>query len=126
LVAKEVSERHDARAQPCHGLRQRALVDLEQPEIRPARGDESGRDPGEQVRARTVPGEAVVPAEDLRRHGRGRRLAVRRGHDRDSVRQPRGELVDRTGIDLPQRLAGNRRAASTTRDAGEAAAKAEM
>ena len=57
-----------------------------------------------------------------RRHRGGRRLAVRRRDERRALRQPRGEPVDRAGIELPEQLAGQRRAAAAPREPREAAA----
>ena len=46
-----------------------------------------------------VVGEPVPRAEDLGRHRRGRRLAVRGGDDRAPRREPGGEAVDRAGVE---------------------------
>ena len=112
LVAGEVSEQHCAGADAADDLRQRALVDLQQPELGVPLCEQGGRDARDEVRARPVPGESSAAADDLRHHRRGRRLAVRRRDDGRSLRQPRRQRVDRARIELPEQLAGNRRAAA--------------
>ena len=119
LVAEEVAEQHRARADAADDLRQRALVDLEQPELGVALGEQGRGDPGDEIRARAVPGELAAGLEDLRRHRRRRRLPVRRRDDGRAVRQPRRERVDRARIELPEQLARQRRAAAGAREAGE-------
>ncbi len=114
LVAEEVAEGEDARLQPRERLGQRGLVHLEQPELGSPRRDEGRRDPGEQVRTGPVPREASPIAEDLRRH-RGRRgLAVRRREDNGALGQASRERVHRSGVELPQHLSGDGRAAPAT------------
>ena len=121
LVAEEVAEQHGARPDAAHDLGQRALVHLEQAELRVALRQERGGDAGGEVRARAVPGEATSRLEDLGGHRSRRRLPVRRGDDRGAVRQPRGERVDRARIELPEQLARQRRAAARARQARELA-----
>ena len=88
------------------------LVDLEQAQIGIGRGEEGGGDAGGEVGAGVVPGEPVAAAEDAREHRARRRLAVRRGDDRDAGRQLGRERVEGAGIDLPEELPGQRRAAT--------------
>ncbi len=120
LIAEEVPQAEHARPDPRGHLRQRRLVDLEQPELR-APGLEQGRgDPGHEVRAGPVVGEAVPRAEDLRGHRRGRRLAVRGRDQRRAAREARGEPVDRPRIELPEQLPRHGRAATGAGEAGKA------
>jgi hypothetical protein len=116
LVAEEVAEADGARPHPPRHLRQGGLVDLEEPELGAARLEERRRDARHEIRARVVVGEARAWPQDLGRHRRRRRLPVRRRHERRALRQSRGEPVDRARIDLPQELAGQRRAAAAARE----------
>ena len=52
--------------------------------------------------------EPKARAEDLGRHRRGRRLAVRGRDDGDSGRQAGGQPVDRAGVELREELARHR------------------
>ena len=124
LVAEEVAEQHRARPDPANDLRQRAFVDLEQAQVGVALGEEGGGDPGDEVRAGAVPGEPAARLEDLGGH-RGRRgLAVRRRDDGGAVAKPCRERVDRAGIELPEELARQRRAAARAGDPGELGGRA--
>ena len=70
-----------ARPDAPHDLRQRALVDLEQPELGVALRQERRGDAGDQICAGAVPGELAPRLEDLRGHRRRGRLPVRGGDD---------------------------------------------
>ena len=59
--------------------------------------------------------------EDRRGERGGRRLPVRRGDEGGAERQPAREPVDRLRIELPEQLAGERRAAARPGEAGEPA-----
>ena len=119
LVAEQVSQFDDAGPGTAKDLRQRKLVDLEEPELRVARGEQRGRDARSEVRARVVPCQAPCGGEDRRGHGRRRRLPVRRGDERDAEREPPGERVERAGVELPHELAGQRRPAAAAGGARE-------
>ena len=121
LIAEEVAESDDPRPRSRDRFGKRPFVDLEQPQIRLARGDERRRDSGEEIRAGAVPGKTVIASEDLCRHRGRRRLPVRRRHQRDAVRKPRRESIHGTGIELPEHLPGNRGAAAAPRETREAA-----
>jgi hypothetical protein len=82
LVAEEVPEADRTRTNTPRDLREGALVDLQQAQLRVVSGQQRRRDARDEVRAGVVVGEADARAEDRRRHRRGRRLAVRRGHER--------------------------------------------
>src|SRR5205823_5307122 len=56
LIAEEIPEAERARPQPARDLRQRAFVDLEEPELSPAGGEQGRGDAGDEVRARRVVG----------------------------------------------------------------------
>ena len=60
LVAEQVSQFDDARPGTAKDLRQRELVDLEEPELRVARGEQRRRDARREVRARVVPCKATA------------------------------------------------------------------
>ena len=104
LVAEEVREADDARPCASHDLWERELVDLEQAELRVARGEQGRRDPRGQVRAGSIPREPAHGGEDRARHRHGRRLAVRRGHERDARGEAARERVER-GRDRASRRA---------------------
>ena len=87
LVAEQVPEADDPGPCAPHHLGERELVDLEQTELRVSRGEQRGRDPGRQVRAGAIPGKSAHGGEDRARHRGRRRLAVRRGHERDARRE---------------------------------------
>jgi hypothetical protein len=118
LVAEEVREQQRARLHAARDLGQCALVDLQQAELRVARGEEGGGDPRDEVGTGAVPGEPA-PAQDLRHHRRRRRLAVRGGDEGGAVGQPRGQRVDRAWIELPEQLARDRRAPARAGEARE-------
>ncbi len=117
LVAKQVAETDGARPQAPQHLRQRALVDLEQPELGAVGCEQGGGDAGDEVRAGAVVREPEPAAQDLGRHRSGGRLAVRGGDERAPGGQPRGQPVDRAGIELRQELARHGRAAARTGEA---------
>jgi len=76
---------------------------------------QGGRDPRQQVRARTVVGQRDPRAQDLGRHRRGGRLAVRRRDEHRPGREARREHVDGAGIELPQELSRDGRPAAATK-----------
>ncbi len=119
LVAEEVCEQDRPGPDPAHHLGERALVDLEQAQLRVSRGEEGRGDAGDEVRARAVVREPEARAQDLGRHRRGGRLPVRRRHDRGAGGQPGGEAVDRSGVELREQLAGHGRAAAGARQPRE-------
>ena len=112
LVTEEVAEAHDARSAAPHHLGQRELIDLEQPQIGVTRPEQCRRDPRGEVGAGVVPGKAVGGREDRARHRRRRRLPVRRRDKRHTQGKPGRERVERTRVELPDQLAGQRRAAA--------------
>ena len=123
LVAEEVAEADRSRPQPPHELGQRALVHLEQPEIGVLGAEQRGGDSRDEVRAGSVVREPVPRTQDLGRHRRCRRLAVRGRDDCGSRRQSRGQAVDRVAVELGEELARNRRAAAgseASRERGDA------
>jgi hypothetical protein len=120
LVAEEVRQADDTRADAARHLRERALVHLEEAEVGDPRRQQRRRHPTHQIRAGAVVRHAQPGAEDLGGHGGGRRLAVRRRHERRPQRQPRGEPVDRVRVELRQELARNRGAAAPPGGAGKA------
>src|SRR5207244_9793103 len=70
-----------------------------------------------------------LPSQDPRGHRRRRRLAVCRRDQRGAERKSPRKLVDRRRIELPQRLAGNGRAAagaSQTREASCGACEKDL
>ena len=111
LIAEQVAQAQSPRPQPGRHLGQGSLVDLEEPELRVAHLEQSGGDSRHEVRPRAVVREANARAEDGCGHRSRRGLAVRRRDERRAERQPRGELVDCARIELPEQLAGHRRAA---------------
>ena len=117
LVAEEIAEAHDPRADARCDLRQRPLVDLEQPQLRAARRKQRRRDPRDQVGTGPVVREPKSGPQGLGGHRRGRRLAVRRGDESGALRQPGGQAVDRAGVELPEQLAGDGRPAAAARQA---------
>ena len=112
LVAKEIPEADGFRFDTQEDLGQCRLVHLEEAELGRACVEERRGHPRDQVRARPVVRQAKTFTENACRHRRGRRLAVRRGDHRRAERQPRGEAVDRSGIELPDQLSGDCRAAA--------------
>ena len=107
LVAEEVAEEQRLRPDPAGHLGQRALVDLEQPELGVARVQERGGDAGDEVGARVVVRDPDARPQDLGDHRRGRRLAVRRRDGDRALRQPRGERVDRAGSSFQSSFPGS-------------------
>ena len=94
LVAEEVPE------QTARGRTRRATSGSaasstsKRPELRVARGEQGRSDPGDEVRARAVVGQANRWREDLGRHRSGRRLAVRRRDERRPLGKASREAVD--------------------------------
>ena len=118
LVAEQVPEADRPRPDPAHHLGKMCLVELEEAELGARRrGNERGDDPGHEVRPGAVVRELEARREDLRDHRARRRLPVRRRDDGGPQRQPGREPVERARIDPPQELAGQRRAASGSREA---------
>jgi hypothetical protein len=117
LIAKEVAEDDDLRRYALDHGRKHEFVDLEQaklgtPTLEERRGDTRGK-----VRTGVIPREPVSLGEDFGRNRARRRLAVgRRDHDA-AERQPVGERAKSAGIELPEELAGQGRAAPATREA---------
>ena len=112
LVAEEVGDEYRTRLHaPCH-LGQRRLVHLEEAELRIRRREEGGGDPGDEVRARGVVGEPEARPQDLRRHRRRGRLAVRRADHGAAVLESSRQLPDGVGRHAQERLAGQARAAA--------------
>ena len=120
LVAEEVPERHRARPRALHRLRQRSLVDLEEPELGAVRAHERRCDPREEVRSRSVPRERPVRAQDPRGHRGRRRLSVGRRDERGAEREAGGQRIDRGRVELPEELARDRRATAAAGRAREA------
>jgi hypothetical protein len=112
LVAEEVAEEDGARPHPAGGLRQRGLVDLEEPELGARRGEEGRGDPRDQVRPGGVVSQPEPRPQDGRRHRRRRRLPVRRRDEHRALRELAGQPVDRAGMRLPEHLPGEGRAAA--------------
>ncbi len=112
LVTKEVSERDHVRSRSPDRLGKRTLVHLEQAKLGIATRHEGRGKPGEEIRARPVPGEPVLVTEDLRRHRRRGRLPVRGGDQRHAGGEPGRERVDGARIELPEELPRQRRAAT--------------
>ena len=115
LVTEEIREADDAWSNARGDLGQRALVDLEQAELRITRGEERRRYAGHEIGSRAVVCESETRPQDLRGHRRCRRLTVGGRDQGGAERKPCRETVDRLGIELPEELAGNRRAASAPR-----------
>ena len=124
LVAEEIAEADRPRAHPPHHLRQGRLVHLEQPQLGAVGGEKRRRHPGDEVRAGAVVREPVPRPQDLRRHRRGGRLPVRRREDGRTLREPRGETVDRARIELGQELSRHRRPAARAGEARQAGHRA--
>src|SRR5438067_8230271 len=80
LVAKKVAETHGAGPQPTGNFRQRRFVDLEQPQLHVASGEERRGNAGDEIRAGAVVREPDPAAENTSGHRRRGRLAVRRRH----------------------------------------------
>ena len=121
LVAKQVPEAHDTRPRAPHDLRERELVDLEQPQLGVAYGKHRRGDARREVRTGVVPGETARGGENRRGHRGRRRLPVGRRDERDPLRQPARERVECPGIELPHELPGKRRPAAAAGRAGEPA-----
>jgi hypothetical protein len=85
---EEVPQADGLRPDPARDVRQGALVHLEEPEIGAVVDEERGGDAGDQVCPGAIVGEGHLPAQDLRDHGGGRRLPVRRGDQRRAEREP--------------------------------------
>jgi hypothetical protein len=105
LVAEEIPEADRPRPYAPQDLRQRGFIHLEQAELGVAGREEGGGDPGEEVRARVVVREWEARTQDLGRHRRGRRLAVRRGQNGDSRGKPGRQAVDRARVELREEFA---------------------
>jgi hypothetical protein len=112
LVAKQVAQADRTWPQPACDLRQRRFVDLEQPELCLARGQERGGDAGDEVRAGAVVGEPDPAAQDASCHRRSRCLTVGRGDERGAQWKTACQLVDRARIELPEQLPRHGRAAT--------------
>ena len=112
LVSKEVSEADRPRPDAARDLRQSGLVDLEESELRVPGGEESGGDPGDEIRTRCVVSEAQAGGEDLGSHRRARRLPVRRRDQRRAKRKALRKPVERIGIERRQQLARHGRASA--------------
>jgi hypothetical protein len=105
LVAKQVGEEHGAGVQLRADAVQPELVDLEQAQLA---GDRSMAPGGRRQGRRHAPGHVgprpVVDEtgaralEHRRRHGRGRRLAVRGRDDRAAAGQAGRQVLDGVGI----------------------------
>src|SRR5207247_1176432 len=94
LVAEQVRDQYDARADPPEHARQRRLIDFEHPDVTaklPAPivlGEQRAGDASLQVRAGAVVYRTPASrAHDVGQHPRGRRLPVRAGDEHDSVRE---------------------------------------
>ncbi len=125
LVAEEVPEQQRPRPDPPRDLRERRLVDLEQPELGTVGMEEGGGDPGDEIRAGAVVRDSEAWLEDRRHHRGGRRLAVRRRDERRALLEPRREPVDRARVQLPEQLAGQGRTAAAAREPRERTRAAE-
>src|SRR5262249_4965160 len=112
LVAEQVPEAERTRAQPIGDLGERGLVDLEQPELGIPYLEERRSDTGDEIRSGAIVRKPKPRTEDLRRHCRRGRLPVRRRDERRAEREPGGEPVDGTGIELPEHLPGGGRPAA--------------
>jgi len=105
LVPEEISQADGARPHAPEHLWERGLVHLEEPELGVPRREERRRHARDEVRAGVVVREPEAWAEDLGRHRRGRRLAVRRRDDRGPGRQAGRQAVDRARVELREELA---------------------
>src|SRR5262249_38473303 len=107
--------------QPPSDLGQRGLVDLEQPELCVARGEQRGRNARDEICAGAVVSKSELPCQNARGPCCRRRLPIRRRAERGAKTKPRGELTDGPGIKLPEQLARDGRAASGAGKARELA-----
>ena len=114
LVAEQVAEEDRARAHATRDLRQCSLVDLEQAELGTVSVEQGRRDTRDEICSRAVPGQSGSAGEDPRQHCARRRLAVRRRHECSPLRQSGGKASQRGGIEPPEQLAGQRRAAASS------------
>ena len=118
LVAEEVAEADRARP---HARARPPAAPPRPPRTAPARRRAAASSAEATPETRFAPERVVrepeARREDLGRHRRRRRLAVRRRDERRSRRKPRGQPVDRARVELPEQLARHRRAAAR---AGEA------
>ena len=121
LVAEEIAQTDSARPHPRRHLGQRGLVHLEQAELGAPRVEQRRGDPGDEVRTRAIVREPQTVAQDLRSHRGGRRLAVRRRDQGRPEGEPRREPVDCAGVQFPDQLAGDGRAAARAREPRKAA-----
>jgi hypothetical protein len=119
LVAEEVAEADGLRPDAGRNVGERALVDLEEAEIRLVRCQERGRDAGDEVRARSVVGESHPVNDDLRDHGGGGRLPVRRRDERGAERQAACELPNRGRVDRGEDLPRNGRSSALAGEPGQ-------
>ncbi len=125
LVAEEVREQERTRLEAACHLWQRGFVDLEQAELGVAAREEGGGDARDEVGSGRVVCDPYGRTQDLRDHrGRGR-LAVGRGHEHGSPRQPPGERVDRARVESPEQLARDRRPTASAGEARERARRPE-
>ncbi len=85
LVAKQVPEADDTRLRAPHDLRERELVDLQQPQLGVAHGKHRRGDARREVRAGVVPGETAGGGENRRCHRSRRRLTVGCRDERDPL-----------------------------------------
>src|SRR5262249_9932787 len=112
LVAEEVAETDRTGPQPPSGLGQRGLVDLEQPELCVARGEQRRRNARDEVCSGAVVSKSELPSQNARGHCCRRRLPIRRRDERGAKTKPPAELIDGPRIKLPEQLARDGRAAS--------------
>jgi len=125
LVAEEIAEEQRLRPNAARHLGERALVDLEETELGPARSEERGGDSGDEVRPGVVVCDTHPRTQDLGDHRGRRRLPVGRRDEHRPLCQASCEQVDRAGIELPEQLSGQRRAAAAAGEAGELAGHAK-
>ena len=112
LVTKEVAEQQRLGPDTACDLGQGAFVDLEEAELGVAGAEEGGGDPGHEVRAGVVVRDAQPRSQDLGDHRGCRCLSVGRRDEHRALWQTAGEAIDRAGVELPEQLAGQRRAAA--------------
>ena len=117
LIPEEIAEGDDARLRAPDHLGEDELVHLEEPQLRVTRGEKRRGDARGEVRAGVVPGEAAGGGEDRAGHGGRRRLAVRRRDEGHTLGECSGELVQSRGVELPDELPRERRAAAAARGA---------
>ena len=125
LVTEEVREQERARLEPACHLGQGSLVDFEQSELGIATGEQGGGDAGHEVGTGRVVHDPNGRTQDLGDHRSGRRLAVRGGDQGGPSRQPPPQGVDRTGVEFPEQLPGERRATAPSRQARQRSSDAE-